>query len=133
MWLVNAGQVAALMARAGQIQYLLPDEAIGFPLGIQPQQIYTQVDCPLQAGDTYLFYTDGIVEAKSPSGEMFGFERLIASFQKLHQLQNPVEIIEQLLTELRVFVGEAEQHDDITLVVVQVEGDPAEPIVLGPD
>jgi serine phosphatase RsbU (regulator of sigma subunit) len=55
---------------------------------------------------------------------MFGFERLIASFQKLHQLQNPVEIIEQLLTELRVFVGEAEQHDDITLVVVQVEDDP---------
>jgi serine phosphatase RsbU (regulator of sigma subunit) len=120
MWLVNAGQMAALLAREGQVQYLLPDEAIGFPLGIQPQQTYTQVGFPLLARDTYLFYTDGIVEAKSPTGEMFGFERLMSGFQRLHQLQNPAEIIERLLAEMQAFVGEAEQHDDITLVVVQV-------------
>jgi serine phosphatase RsbU (regulator of sigma subunit) len=130
MWLVNAGQMVALVARQGQVQYLLPDEAIGFPLGIQPQKAYTQVVFPWQAGDTYLFYTDGIVEAKNSSGEMFGFERLIASFQKLQALQGPVEMIEQLLAEMHAFVGEAEQHDDITLVVVQVDDGPT---LLGPD
>lgn len=121
MWLVNAGQVATLLVRDGEVQYLLPDEAIGLPLGIQPQQIYTQVSFPLQSGDTFLFYTDGIVEAKRVTGEMFGFERLLASLQRLHQVRSPAEIIQQLLAEMHAFVGEAEQHDDITLVVVQVE------------
>jgi serine phosphatase RsbU (regulator of sigma subunit) len=93
MWLVNAGQVATLLVRQGQVQYLLPDEAIAFPLGIQASQTYTHISFPLQAGDTFLFYTDGIVEAKNASGEMFGFERLMASLQRLHQEQSPAQII----------------------------------------
>ncbi len=121
MWLVNAGQTATLLCRGGQTHYLLTNETAGFPLGIQPDTIYTQLKIPLQADDTLLFYTDGLVEAKNSNGTMFSFDRLETSMQRLQQGHNPEQIIEALVAEIQNFVGEAEQHDDITLVVVQVE------------
>jgi serine phosphatase RsbU (regulator of sigma subunit)/PAS domain-containing protein/putative methionine-R-sulfoxide reductase with GAF domain len=121
MWLVNAGQTAALLLRNGQTSYLLPDEAVGLPLGIQQNLTYTHAQIPLQSGDILLFYTDGIVEAQNMAGEMFSFDRLEATLQKLQNGHEPVQIIDTLMAEMQVFVGQAEQHDDITLVVVQVE------------
>jgi serine phosphatase RsbU (regulator of sigma subunit) len=121
MWLVNAGQTATLLVRNGQVRYLLTDEAAGFPLGVQAEGRYIQTQVSLRVGDTLLFYTDGIVEAKNEIGQMFSFDRLEAALQRLCADRAPLQIIEGLLTEMQTFVGETEQHDDITLVVVQVE------------
>ncbi len=121
MWLVNAGQTATLLYRNGQIYYLLTDEAAGFPLGIQPDTTYTQIKIPLQSGDIFLFYTDGIVEAKNIDEELYGFDRLESSMQNIQPNLYPQQIIDALLVDLQAFVGQAEQHDDITLVVMQVE------------
>lgn len=120
MWLVNAGQTAALLLRRGQISYLLPDEAMGLPLGVEQNMTYTHAQISLQAGDTLLFYTDGIVEAQNAAGDMFGFDRLETTLQKLENGHTPQQVIDGLMAEMQSFVGEAEQHDDITLVVVQV-------------
>jgi serine phosphatase RsbU (regulator of sigma subunit) len=120
MWLVSAGQTAAILIRAGQTNYLLPDGAVALPLGIQPGTIYGQAEIPLQPGDTLLFYTDGLVEARSETGEMFGFERLEATLRQFDHNDDPARLIEDLLAELRLFVGQAEQHDDITLVAVRL-------------
>jgi sigma-B regulation protein RsbU (phosphoserine phosphatase) len=109
------------LLRNGRTSYLLPEEAIGFPLGIEQNLRYAQAQIPLQSGDTLLFYTDGIVEAKNTGGDMFGFDRLETTFQKLQNGYDPNQIIDHLMTEIQDFVGEAEQHDDITLVVVQME------------
>jgi PAS domain S-box-containing protein len=121
MWLVNAGQTAGLLLRNGQTSYLLPDEAVGLPLGIQQNITYTHAQIPLQSGDILLFYTDGIVEAQNTAGEMFSFDRLEATLQKFQNGYEPTQIIDTLMAEMQAFVGKAEQHDDITLVVVQVE------------
>jgi serine phosphatase RsbU (regulator of sigma subunit)/DNA-binding response OmpR family regulator len=120
LWLVNAGQTAAILVRSGQTTYLLPPDAAGLPLGIQPDMTYTQAEISLQPGDILLFYTDGIVEAQNTTGEMFGFDRLESTMRNLPDDRNPDRIIEMLLAETESFVGQAEQHDDITLVAVQV-------------
>jgi sigma-B regulation protein RsbU (phosphoserine phosphatase) len=121
LWLVNAGQVAPLLLREGQASFLWPAEAGGLPLGALPDTTYTQAQVLLQSGDVLLFYSDGIVEGINTAGEMFGFERLEAALQRLCAGCTPAQIIEGLLAEMKAFVGKAEQRDDITLVVVEVE------------
>jgi phosphoserine phosphatase RsbU/P len=118
---VNAGQTAPLLLRQGKIDYLWPDEALGLPLGITPDGEYTQAEMTLHSGDILLFYTDGLVEAKNATGELFGFERLEASLLRLPPLDGPQQVIDHLLAEIQAFVDDAEQHDDITLVVAQME------------
>jgi sigma-B regulation protein RsbU (phosphoserine phosphatase) len=121
LWLVSAGQTAPLLRRQGQITYLSPDESIGLPLGIMPDLIYHQAEISLYPGDTLLFYTDGLVEAKNKTGELFGFDRLEAALWRLDNGNTPQQVIDHLLAEVQAFVGEADQHDDITMVVVQIE------------
>jgi serine phosphatase RsbU (regulator of sigma subunit) len=71
----------------------------------------------LEAGDSTLFYSDGLVEDHDPKGEMFGFPRLralVAEHGKARSLE------EALLEELYSFVGEGwEQEDDITLLTLR--------------
>jgi len=121
LWLVNAGQAAPLLLREGQADFLWPVEAGGLPLGVLPDTTYGQAQVPLQSGDVLLFYSDGIVEGINTAGEMFGFERLGAALQRLSPGRTPAQIIEDLLDEMKAFVGKAEQRDDITLVVVEIE------------
>ena len=52
--------------------------ARGMPLGLMPGMGYEEKETSLQAGEAALFYSDGIVEAHNPKGEMFGFPRLRA-------------------------------------------------------
>jgi serine phosphatase RsbU (regulator of sigma subunit) len=91
--------------------------ARGMPLGLMPGMSYEENDIVLDAGQSTLFYTDGLVEAHDPEGEMFGFPRLralVADHREEGSLGN------SLLEELYSFVGESwEQEDDITLVMLQ--------------
>jgi serine phosphatase RsbU (regulator of sigma subunit)/DNA-binding response OmpR family regulator len=121
LWLVNAGQTAPLLLREGQTDFLWPAEAGGLPLGVQPDTTYSQAQIQLQSGDILLFYSDGIVEGVNMAGEMFGFDRLGAALRRLSPGRVPTQIIEDLLDEMQAFVGKAEQRDDITLVVVEIE------------
>jgi serine phosphatase RsbU (regulator of sigma subunit) len=87
------------------------------PLGIMPGMSYEEGEISLEEGDCVLFYSDGLVEAHNPKGEMFGFPRLRALVAK-HAEENSLE--ETLLGELYSFVGEAwEQEDDITLLTLE--------------
>ena len=78
---------------------------------------YEEKETSLQAGESALFYSDGLVEAHDPKGEMFGFPRLrtlIAEHGEERSLGN------FLLEELYSFVGEDwEQEDDITLLTLR--------------
>ena len=49
------------------------------PLGLMPGMGYEEKETSLQAGESVLFYSDGLVEAHDPKGEMFGFPRLVNS------------------------------------------------------
>ena len=73
-------------------------------MGLMPGMSYEQKEIVLDGGETALFYTDGLVEAHDPEGEMFGFPRLrelVAEHGAEESLQKA------LLEELYSFVGKA--------------------------
>jgi serine phosphatase RsbU (regulator of sigma subunit) len=82
-----------------------------------PQMSYEEKEMVLDTGEGVLFYSDGLVEAHNPEGEMFGFPRLralIAEHGEERTLRN------LLLEELYSFVGDGwEQEDDITLLTLK--------------
>jgi serine phosphatase RsbU (regulator of sigma subunit) len=78
---------------------------------------YEEKEAVLEVGDSTLFYSDGLVEAHDPEGEMFGFPRLRALVAE-HAEESSLG--DFLLEELYSFVGEGwEQEDDITLVTLR--------------
>ena len=91
--------------------------ARGMPLGLMPGMSYEEKETELDAGEVVLFYSDGLVEAHDPRGEMFGFPRLQALVAKHAEVGALGDL---LMEELYSFVGEGwEQEDDITLLTLK--------------
>ena len=91
--------------------------ATGMPLGLMPGSKYEETEATLGAGETMLLHSDGLAEAHSAQGEMFGFPRL---HELMSKSEGGQELIDSLLMELdRFTTGVEEQEDDITLVTVQ--------------
>ncbi len=89
----------------------------GMPLGLMPEMGYEEKQTILEAGDSALFYTDGLVEAHDPKGEMFGLPRLRALVAKHGEKRSLGDF---LLEDLSSFTGEGwEQEDDITLLTLR--------------
>jgi predicted ester cyclase len=57
-------------------------EARGIPLGLMPQMSYEEKESVLVPGESVLFYTDGLIEAHNPKGEMFGTPAFGASLAR---------------------------------------------------
>jgi serine phosphatase RsbU (regulator of sigma subunit) len=94
------------------------------PLGLMPGMSYEQNETIVHAGEAALFYSDGLVEAHDPEGEMFGFPRLRNLVAEHADEEHSLEAI--LLEELYSFVGEGwEQEDDITLLTLRRSAAPS--------
>ncbi|MBM3237206.1 hypothetical protein FJZ31_13015 [Candidatus Poribacteria bacterium] len=91
----------------------------GLPLSIMPNVSYPDWELELQAGDIVIFYTDGIIEAQDESEEMYGTERLKQVIAHIDSTMNAEEMINTILHDVALFVGTAEQYDDMTVVVVK--------------
>ena len=94
--------------------------ARGMPLGPMPGMSYEEGEASLREEDGVLFYSDGLVEAHDPKGEMFGFPRLRALIAEHGAEEEKRSLGDFLMQELYSFVGEGwEQEDDITLVTLR--------------
>jgi serine phosphatase RsbU (regulator of sigma subunit) len=92
--------------------------ARGMPLGLMPGMTYEEKEATLEAGDSTLFYSDGLVEAHDPQGEMFGVPQLRRMVAE-HDAEEG-SLPDFLMDELRSFTGYGwDQEDDITLVTLQ--------------
>jgi serine phosphatase RsbU (regulator of sigma subunit) len=113
----NAGHdLPYLLRTSGEAEEL---RSRGMPLGLMPGMGYEEKETMLEAGESALLYTDGIVEAHNPKGEMFGFPRLRVLVAE-HDDDDERSLVDSLLGELYSFVGEGwEQEDDITLVTLR--------------
>jgi serine phosphatase RsbU (regulator of sigma subunit) len=110
----NAGHDVPYLHRNGEAEEL---RARGMPLGLMPGMGYEEKEIVLEAGETVLFYSDGLVEAHDPEGEMFGFPRLRALVAESGKERSLVDL---LLEDLYSFVGDGwEQEDDITLLTLE--------------
>jgi predicted ester cyclase len=112
----NAGHDLPYVRRGGSECEEL--RARGMPLGLMPGMSYEEKEIVLNAGEAALFYSDGLVEAHDPKGEMFGFPRLRELVAKHRDEERSLG--DFLLEELYSFVGEGwEQEDDITLLTLK--------------
>jgi serine phosphatase RsbU (regulator of sigma subunit) len=110
----NAGHNLPYLYRGGNAQEL---RARGMPLGLMAGMFYEEKESTLETGDGALLYSDGLVEAHDPKGEMFGFPRVRAQVAERGQERS---LGDYLLEELYTFVGEDwEQEDDITLLTLR--------------
>jgi serine phosphatase RsbU (regulator of sigma subunit)/ketosteroid isomerase-like protein len=110
----NAGHDLPYVRRGGAAYEL---RARGMPLGLMPGMSYEEKETILEAGERALFYSDGLVEAHNPKGEMFGFPRLRSL---LTEHDDEGLLVDFLMEEIYSFTGEGwEQEDDITLVTLQ--------------
>jgi len=114
----NAGHDLPSRRQAGRSQSAEELRATGMPLGLMPGMEYEEKEIVLGKGESILFYSDGLVEAHDPKGEMFGFPRL-QGLVGAHR-SGGSSLIGFLLSELTRFTGEGwEQEDDITLVTLE--------------
>ena len=109
----NAGHDLPYLLRDGEAEEL---RARGMPLGLMPGMSYEEKEIELDVGEGVFFYSDGLVEAHDPKGEMFGFPRLRALIAE-HAEEGSIGNF--LMEELYSFVGDRwEQEDDITLLTL---------------
>ncbi|MDZ7374675.1 MAG: SpoIIE family protein phosphatase [candidate division KSB1 bacterium] len=113
----NAGHCLPIWVegRTGEVRRL---DAEGMIIGIWPEINFEKREIQLQPGDLVVLFTDGATEAKSPTGEPFGEDRL-AELASRYREEDPAQLTSILHESLRTFTGNAEFVDDITVVVLK--------------
>jgi serine phosphatase RsbU (regulator of sigma subunit) len=95
---------------------LLELKARGMPLGVFPGSSYEEIETTLSPGDGILMYSDGLIEAHNPQGEMFDTPRLCEFLSGQPFEAGVIDLLNQRLVD---FTGpEWEQEDDVTLVTL---------------
>jgi sigma-B regulation protein RsbU (phosphoserine phosphatase) len=114
---VNAGHNPPVVLRNGEVIRL---EADGPVVGLLPFAPYTEQEMMLEPGDLLILYTDGISEAMTHADEEWGEERMIASALAVRN-KSATEILRTMLADADKFTAGAPQHDDMTILVLQLE------------
>jgi serine phosphatase RsbU (regulator of sigma subunit) len=115
---VGAGAVPPLVRHAGGPTVWI--ETSGFPVGAIAADDYREAEAHLAPGDLLVLASDGVIEMMSPDRELFGFEGLAATLAALDPGAPAPAALDAILAALRAHGSGAEQHDDITLIVVRV-------------
>ncbi|HEY6952069.1 MAG TPA: GAF domain-containing SpoIIE family protein phosphatase, partial [Bacteroidota bacterium] len=115
----RAGHNKALIGLNGKLKFL---EGGGIGLGLERGPLFDneleEVVLPLKPQSMFFFYTDGLTEAMNRQGKEFGEETVSKIVKEKRSL--PAEQLQKVvITAAEEFQGEAEQHDDVTVVVVK--------------
>ncbi len=111
--LVNAGHLPPLCHRAsGEIESV-GESVSGLPLGVDSETVYDQCSLSMAPGDSLILYTDGIPDAMNASGEFYGGRRLRTQLER--KSEHVAALGQQLLDDVRRFMGKRPQSDDICL------------------
>jgi serine phosphatase RsbU (regulator of sigma subunit) len=117
---VNAGLPRPILKRNGQISEL-DFNGVRFPLGMMNNVQYTEQEIEVHPGDIFILYTDGISEAMNENNEIYSSENLINILKDSNiESISSGEICGIIQDNVNKFVGQAEQHDDIAMVVIKV-------------
>jgi phosphoserine phosphatase RsbU/P len=112
---INCGHNPPMLLRSdGMSQSTL--EHTGPAVGVVPDCVFALGHTRLAPGDTLLVYTDGVTEARSPTGEFFGEERLLRA-ARLPGISGKT-ISDNVERRLYSHIGDAAQFDDITMMTI---------------
>jgi serine phosphatase RsbU (regulator of sigma subunit) len=92
---------------------------MNIPLAIAPDTLYGQLTIPLAPGDRLFVYTDGITEASSPEGDVFGYARLKDVLDA--NTRAPLsELKSAVLRAVHQHTKNGLTHDDVTLIALEI-------------
>ncbi len=117
----NAGHNPMLRRRGdnGEVEAIASrGMAIGLDSGKNFDKAVKAESITLETDDVVVFYTDGVTEAMQISREEFSEKRLIDSISRA--AGSAAEVVASILDSVNRFVGKARQHDDITILAIQV-------------
>jgi sigma-B regulation protein RsbU (phosphoserine phosphatase) len=112
----NAGHPPGMLLRDGKVTELSGGNLV---LGVDPAEKYAQSVIDMKTDDTLLFYTDGVTEAMNFQSQSYGRQRLVDVF--LQGGDSAEQISQNILWDLRKFVGISKATDDITMIVVKLK------------
>jgi sigma-B regulation protein RsbU (phosphoserine phosphatase) len=117
----RAGHNKALIGLNGKLKFL---EGGGIGLGLERGPLFDneleEINLPLKPDSLFFFYTDGLTEAMNRQGKEFG-EETVSKLVKEKRSLAAEQLQRVVITAAEEFQGEAEQHDDVTIVVVKSE------------
>jgi len=117
---LNAGHNPPYLVRRTETGVEIMELTVGGTvLGLFPEVKYEEADIDLYPRDLLVAFTDGVTEALNAEGEEFGEERLKELLRGAVGAEAE-EISSKLADKMREWIGGAEQHDDLTFVVVAV-------------
>jgi serine phosphatase RsbU (regulator of sigma subunit) len=114
----SAGHNPALLFGADGLRRL---DAGGIPVGLFESAAYDAATVRLKPGDTIVSFSDGVTEALSTSGEEFGETRLVEVVRQ-HQGAPAADVLARVVDAVQAFARGAQQHDDVTALVVRYTG-----------
>jgi serine phosphatase RsbU (regulator of sigma subunit) len=124
----RAGHTPLIVVSGGASEVIIPN---GMVLGLRLPaaaerfaELLEEHTRPINTGDVIVLYTDGITEAMNERGDLFSDETLASVVVGQHNL-DAAGIRERVVREVRAFVGDAEPHDDMTMIVLKVGEWPA--------
>ncbi len=110
----GARRQARLLTTGGMVLGLKLDNGEKFA------ELLEEVTLPLETGDLFVLFTDGITEAMNAAEDLFGEDRLGALVEEHADLPFE-ELRERIIREVRAFAGEPGPHDDMTLILLKVD------------
>ena len=119
----NAGHNAPIVIGKDSESYYLTMDS-NLPLGIVANYQFRNQQIDLPKGSAMLLYTDGLTEGENAGKELFGEDRTLEAARSLSR-QNARGIVNGMTDALSQFVGDAEQSDDLTLLCVRLNEEPA--------
>ncbi len=88
-------------------------------LGLMSEAVYNTSTAPIRAGDVFLLFTDGVVEAENPAGKEFGIQRLIKTFDE--SLDGPLAAMPaKIVCDVASYQKRRNHDDDVCVVAVEV-------------
>lgn len=112
----NAGHNPPLLFKSDQA--IVELKTVGIPLGFLESFDYTQASVTLDKDDFLIIYSDGISEAMDTHENEFGVDRMIKSVNQARG-QTAKQIIDKLLKDVQAYTVDAQQSDDITVMVLK--------------
>ena len=116
----NSGLPRPLYVHDGKIEVI---EATGLPLGLFDDAEYDEFTFQAKPGDMFVFFSDGILDARNKAGDMFGrtrVEKVIAGCAEV----SADCVVKSLFKAAAEHAGGEEAFDDETVVAIQVKGEP---------
>ena len=116
--IANSGLPRPLHWHDGKLEEI---QATGLPIGLFPNATYDELNIRGQAGDVFLFFSDGILDATSSEGEMFGRHRL-EKIARASAHRSAEELVDAIFRAVSSHAEGVETFDDQTIVALKVKG-----------